>query len=58
MQLFKKIPQLALILILCTFTLSSCEAIGSIFKAGVWSGVIIVVLVVALILYLISRGRK
>ena len=34
---------------------SSCEAIKGIFKAGVWTGVIIVVAVIALIIYLVSR---
>ena len=39
-------------------SLTSCEFIGGIFKAGLWSGIIIVVIVVALIIYLISRMRK
>ena len=39
-------------------TLSSCEAIAGIFKAGIWTGVIVIVVVVALILWLIGRGRK
>jgi len=38
--------------------LSSCEAIGSIFKAGVWAGVIGIAVVVFLILWLIGRSRK
>ena len=38
--------------------LSSCEVIGGIFKAGVWVGVIVVVAVIALILWLVSRGRR
>lgn len=38
--------------------LSSCEAIGGIFKAGVWVGILIVVLVIALILFLVTRGRR
>ena len=39
-------------------TLSSCEAIAGIFKAGIWTGVIVIVLIVALVLWLIGRGRK
>lgn len=42
---------------LITF-LSSCQAIGDIFKAGVWSGIFIVVLIVAVVVYLISRSSK
>jgi hypothetical protein len=38
---------------------SSCAAIETIFKAGVWSGVIIVVLVIGLVVFIISKlGRK
>ncbi len=53
-----QLPLLGFLLVFLTASISSCEAIGSIFKAGVWSGIIIVVLVVALILYLIGRGKK
>jgi hypothetical protein len=45
-------------LFLALASLSSCEVIGDIFKAGVWVGVIIVVAVIALILWLVSRGRR
>ncbi|MGZ5255966.1 MAG: hypothetical protein ACXWCT_16275 [Flavitalea sp.] len=39
-------------------SLSSCEVVGGIFKAGMWTGFIIIVVVVALIIWLISRFRK
>jgi hypothetical protein len=45
-------------LLMTVSLLSSCEVIGGIFKAGVWVGVIVVVAVIALILWLIGRGRK
>lgn len=47
-------------MLLALITLSSCEVIGGIFKAGVWVGVLAVVGVVALIIFLISKmgGRK
>ena len=35
--------------------LSSCSFIGGVFKAGVWVGVVAVVIVVGLIIYIISR---
>jgi hypothetical protein len=38
--------------------LSSCEVVGGIFKAGVWTGIIAVAFVVFLIIFLISRGKK
>lgn len=43
-----------LLLILLTF-LSSCEFIGDIFEAGVWVGVVIVVLVIVFIIWLIKK---
>ena len=38
--------------------MSSCEVIGGIFKAGVWTGILAVAVVIALIIFLISRGSK
>jgi len=37
-------------------TLLSCQVVGGIFMAGVWSGIIIVIAVIALIAYLLTRG--
>jgi uncharacterized membrane protein YtjA (UPF0391 family) len=48
-------------LFLLVTLLSSCELIGGIFKAGVWSGIIMVVLVIALVIFIVSKlikGRK
>ena len=45
-------------LLLLAVSLSGCEVIGGIFKAGMWTGVIIIVAVVALILFLIGKTRK
>jgi hypothetical protein len=41
-------------------SLSSCQVIGDIFKAGVWVGVLVVVGIIALIIFLVSKlsGRK
>jgi cytosine/uracil/thiamine/allantoin permease len=38
--------------------LPGCQAIGDIFKAGMWTGVFVVVIVIGLIVYLISRAGK
>ncbi len=38
------------------FTLCGCAVVGGIFKAGVWVGVLLVVLVVALIVYFFNRS--
>lgn len=37
---------------------SGCDIIGGIFKAGVWVGVLLVVLLIALILYVINKSKK
>jgi hypothetical protein len=37
--------------------LSSCAAIADIFQAGVWVGIVIVIIVVGVIGYIISRFR-
>ena len=52
----KTIPILAL---LFTLMFSSCEVVGAIFKAGVWTGIVIVVAVIALIIFVVTRiGKK
>lgn len=38
--------------------LTSCKVVGGIFKAGFWSGIILVFLVVFLIVYLVMRSRN
>lgn len=49
-----KIYQVYLFLFfLLTFT--SCELIGDIFQAGIWVGIIAVVIVVALVIWLIKK---
>ena len=50
----KKYLPLALVAFLAT-TLTSCDAIEGIFKAGLWSGIIIVVLVLALLIWIVSK---
>jgi hypothetical protein len=54
----KSLRQSWFFLVVLMLTFSSCEAIGGIFKAGMGVGIFIVVLVVALILWLVSRGRR
>ncbi|MFN0255503.1 hypothetical protein [Pedobacter ureilyticus] len=56
----KKLMPLALVALFVT-TLSSCELVEGIFKAGMWTGVILVVVVVAIIIWLAAKlfgGRK
>jgi hypothetical protein len=50
----KRYFPLALVALLTT-TLASCEAIEGIFKAGMVTGIVVVVLVIALIIWLVSK---
>lgn len=50
----KKYYSLPILALLAT-SLSGCEVIGGIFKAGVWSGIILVVIVVALIIWVVTK---
>ena len=49
-------PMLPLLVI--AIITSGCEAIGTIFKAGVWTGVIAVVEVIALIAFVAMRVSR
>ena len=53
-----KVTYLLPICLLVATMLSSCEAIAGIFKAGLWVGIIGVVIVVAIILWLVGKARK
>jgi len=54
----KRTFSIAFLLTLVT-TLSGCAVVGGIFKAGMGVGIFIVVLVIALIIFLITRiGKK
>ena len=57
MKKFNSKNAIPLFLILMV-SLSSCQAIAGIFKAGVWVGIIIVVIIIAIVLWLISKMKK
>ena len=44
-----------LLVVLSTITLAGCQAIGDIFKAGVWVGVIGVIVVIGVIGFIIAK---
>jgi len=46
------------IMMLSLLSLTSCEAVETIFKAGMWWGIILVVGVIGIILWLFSRGKN
>ena len=43
------------VIIMAAVLLSGCEVIGGIFKAGVWTGTILVVLIVAIVIWVVSK---
>ncbi len=45
-----------LLVVLIAVTLTGCAAIAGIFKAGVWVGIIIAVIVIVIIAALVGRG--
>lgn len=47
----------SLLLVLLTLPITGCEAIGAIFEAGIWVGVIGVLLVLGLVGFLVARMR-
>jgi hypothetical protein len=47
----------ALLFLTAVFALSGCELVGDIFEVGVWVGVLLVVGVIALAVWFISRVR-
>lgn len=48
---------LAFTLLVISTVLAGCELVGDIFEAGVWVGVILVILIVGLVVWLFARGR-
>jgi len=54
----KKIHVVALVALLISF--GSCQIIGDIFKAGMWTGILVVFLGIGLVIFLLTRfgGRK
>lgn len=52
---------MVLVAFLLTFSLSSCAAVGDIFAAGAWTGIVGLVIGVVLVIWLISKflgGRR
>ncbi|NML21998.1 phosphatidate cytidylyltransferase [Pseudoflavitalea sp. G-6-1-2] len=52
-----RLPQISALMVL-SMLFSSCEVIGGIFKAGVWTGILAVAAVVILIIVIIARVMK
>ena len=46
-----------LLLTAIVLALAACTAVAGIFKAGMWTGVLVIVVVIALIVWLFGRRR-
>lgn len=53
-----RFPIIGALLVLLTFSLSSCDAVATVFKAGAWTGIVGVFLVVLLVWFVIGRFRR
>ena len=58
MSRFAARPAQLILVLLLTLFVSACEAIGTIFEAGIWVGVIMVVAVIALIGFIATKVRS
>jgi len=54
LELHKTLVYTLITLIICT--LSSCSVVGGVFRAGMWSGIMLVVIVVGGIIYFLAKG--
>ena len=50
----------SVLLLILSVTLSSCAAIEGIFKAGVWTGILFVAGIIALVIFIVMKlgGKK
>jgi hypothetical protein len=51
-------PVLFITLIIFIVSLTGCELAADIFKAGVWVGALLVIAIIGVIVWAVSRGRS
>jgi hypothetical protein len=51
----RELSLISIILVLSTLGLAGCELVAGIFKAGVWTGVLLVIGIIALIVWMLSK---
>jgi hypothetical protein len=47
-----------LVLLMACVSASGCHVVGGIFKAGLWVGIIMAVIVVALVMFVVNKARS
>ncbi|MBJ6117403.1 hypothetical protein JAO76_04335 [Pontibacter sp. BT310] len=48
---------LTMLFVLMAFTLSSCELVGDIFKAGMWTALVVIVIIILLVVWIFRKFR-
>jgi hypothetical protein len=48
---------LLLLLVIACVPVSGCAIAGGIFKAGLWAGIIMVLVVVGIVMFIVSKAR-
>ena len=46
------------LIVLLAMTVAGCEVVGGIFKAGMWVGIIMAVIIVALLMWIVGKARS
>jgi uncharacterized membrane protein YkvI len=49
-------PILSISLVICIVSLAGCEIAGDIFKAGVWVGAILVIGIIGLVIWMLTKA--
>lgn len=49
---------LAITLVISTLALAGCELVGDIFEAGVWVGAILVIAIIGLVIWMVSKAKS
>lgn len=55
MKTLLRIFPIATVALFLTFFLTSCAAIGDIFKAGAWTGALMVIVGIGIVIWLVSK---
>jgi hypothetical protein len=57
-RMIERVSLYLIVISITTFIFSGCTVIEGIFKVGVWAGIILVLVILGVIFFIISRFRK
>jgi hypothetical protein len=57
-RMIERVSLYLIVISITTFIFSGCAVIEGIFKVGVWAGIILVLVILGVIFFIISRFRK